>query len=42
MPPVTLFLIAANAIVFLLQNVAPGLDVPFALWPLSAAQASGG
>jgi len=42
MPPVTLFLIAANAIVFLLQNAAPGLDVPFALWPLSAAQSSGG
>jgi rhomboid family protein len=42
MPPVTLFLIAANAIVFLLQNAAPGLDTPFALWPLSAAQASGG
>jgi membrane associated rhomboid family serine protease len=42
MPPVTLFLIAANVIVFLLQNAAPGLDTSFALWPLSAAQASGG
>lgn len=42
MPPVTLFLIAANGIVFLLQNAAPGLDAPFALWPLSAAQASHG
>jgi membrane associated rhomboid family serine protease len=42
MPPATLFLIAANAIVFLLQNAAPGLDTAFALWPLSAAQASGG
>ena len=42
MPPVTLFLIAANAIVFLLQSAAPGFDTPFALWPLSAAQASGG
>lgn len=42
MPPVTLFLIAANVIVFLLQSAAPGLDTPFALWPLSAAQASNG
>jgi membrane associated rhomboid family serine protease len=42
MPPVTLFLIAANAVVFLLQQAAPGIDTPFALWPLAAAQASGG
>jgi membrane associated rhomboid family serine protease len=42
MPPVTLFLIAANAAVFLLQLAAPGMDTPFALWPLAAAQASGG
>jgi membrane associated rhomboid family serine protease len=42
MPPVTLFLIAANAVVFLLQQAAPGMGIPFALWPLAAAQASGG
>jgi len=42
MPPVTLFLIGANALVFLLQLSAPGLEVPFALWPLGAARASGG
>ncbi len=42
MPPVTLFLIAANAGIFLLQQAAPGMDTPFALWPLGAARASGG
>jgi membrane associated rhomboid family serine protease len=42
MPPVTLFLIAANAVVFLLQLAIPGIDTPFALWPLGAARASGG
>ena len=42
MPPVTLFRIVANVAVFLLQQAAPGIDTPFALWPLGAAQASGG
>ena len=42
MPPVTLFLIGANALVFLLQLSAPGIEGPFALWPLGAARASGG
>ena len=42
MPPVTLFLIAANAVVFLLQLAVPGIEAPFALWPLGAARASGG
>jgi membrane associated rhomboid family serine protease len=42
MSPVTLFLIAANAAVFLLQLAVPGIDAPFALWPLGAARASGG
>src|SRR6202162_148753 len=40
MPPVTTALIVANVAVFLLQGVAPGIVVPFALWPL-AASASG-
>ena len=39
MPPVTLFLIAANAGIFLLQLSAPGLETAFALWPLGAARA---
>ena len=42
MPPVTLFLIVANVAVFLLQQAAPGIDTPFALWPLGAAEATGG
>ncbi len=42
MPPVTLFLIGANALVFLLQMSVPGIEAPFALWPLAAARASGG
>src|SRR5215472_2468146 len=42
MPPVTLFLIGANALVFLLQLSAPGIEASFALWPLGAARASGG
>jgi len=42
MPPVTTALIVANVAVFLLQMVVPGLVGPFALWPLSAAQASRG
>ena len=37
MPPVTTALLAANVAIFLLQSVAPGLIVPFALWPLSAS-----
>ena len=37
MPPVTTALIIANVAVFLLQNLAPGIIVPFALWPLAAA-----
>jgi membrane associated rhomboid family serine protease len=36
MPPITLALIAANAVVFLLQMAAPGLSETFALWPLGA------
>jgi membrane associated rhomboid family serine protease len=42
MPPITLGLIAVNVIVFLAQGVLPGLAGTFALWPLAAAQASGG
>jgi membrane associated rhomboid family serine protease len=42
MPPVTLFLVAANVVVFLLQLSVPGIEVPFALWPLAASRASGG
>src|SRR3982751_1641318 len=37
MPPVTTALIVANVAVFLLQSIAPGLVVPFALWPLATA-----
>jgi rhomboid family protein len=37
-----MFLIAANAVVFLLQLAVPGIEAPFALWPLGAASASGG
>jgi membrane associated rhomboid family serine protease len=42
MPPVTLFLIVANVLAFMLQLSVPGIETPFALWPLAAAQASGG
>jgi membrane associated rhomboid family serine protease len=42
MPPVTLALIAANVVGYLLQMAAPGLVGTFALWPLGAATASGG
>lgn len=42
MPPVTTALLVANVAVYLLQSLAPGLAGPFALWPLSAARASGG
>ena len=40
MPPVTTALIIANVAVFLLQTAAPGLIVPFALWPLGASAVS--
>ena len=36
MPPVTTALIVANVALFLLQSLAPGIIVPFALWPLAA------
>ena len=36
MPPVTTALIVANVAVFMLQSIAPGILVPFALWPLAA------
>ena len=42
MPPVTMFLIAANVAVYLLQTAQPGFVVPFALWPLGASAASNG
>ena len=37
MPPVTTALIVANVDVYLLQTIAPGIVVPFALWPLAAS-----
>jgi membrane associated rhomboid family serine protease len=39
MPPGTTLLIVANVAVYFLQQLAPGLIGPFALWPLSAAPA---
>jgi membrane associated rhomboid family serine protease len=36
MPPLTTFLIAANAAVFLLQQVVPSLVPALALWPVGA------
>ena len=42
MPPVTTALIVANVAIYLLQTILPGLVVPFALWPLGAAQAAVG
>jgi membrane associated rhomboid family serine protease len=36
MPPLTTILIAANAAVFLLQQVVPSLVPPLALWPVGA------
>jgi membrane associated rhomboid family serine protease len=42
MPPVTLALVIANLAGYLLQQVAPGIVVPFALWPLASSAASGG
>jgi membrane associated rhomboid family serine protease len=42
MPPVTRTLIIANVVVYLVQMAMPTLVVPFALWPLGAARATGG
>ncbi|MEP7328744.1 MAG: rhomboid family intramembrane serine protease [Betaproteobacteria bacterium] len=42
MPPVTTALIVANIAVFFLQTAVASLAIPFALWPLGAAQISGG
>ena len=42
MPPITTALIVANVAVYLLQQMAPGLVLPFALWPLGMGRASGG
>jgi membrane associated rhomboid family serine protease len=39
MPPVTTALIVANVAMFLLEQVAPGLINPLALWPLGSGQA---
>jgi membrane associated rhomboid family serine protease len=41
MPPVTLALIAANIAVYLLQVAVPGIEGPFALWPLGSARVGG-
>src|ERR1700682_3922112 len=41
MPPITTALIVANVAIYLLQSVAPGIELTFALWPIGAAQASG-
>lgn len=42
MPPVTTALIVANVAIFLLQSIAPGMELAFALWPLEASRMSGG
>jgi membrane associated rhomboid family serine protease len=42
MPPVTTALLVANVAVYLLQMLAPGIVLPFALWPLGAAELSRG
>jgi len=42
MPPVTTALILANVAIYLLQSVAPGMELAFALWPLDASRMSGG
>jgi membrane associated rhomboid family serine protease len=42
MPPVTLALIVANVVGYLLQNAVPALLGSFALWPLDSAAATGG
>jgi membrane associated rhomboid family serine protease len=39
--PITLALIVANVVVYLLQGLAPGIVVPFALWPLGAGEHGG-
>jgi membrane associated rhomboid family serine protease len=41
MPPVTTALIAANVALFLLQSIAPGIVIPFALWPLATGSLGG-
>jgi membrane associated rhomboid family serine protease len=41
MPAGTTLLILANVAIFFLQQLAPGLIGPFALWPLASAQAGG-
>jgi membrane associated rhomboid family serine protease len=38
MLPVTSALIGANAAIFLLQQLLPGLVIPFALWPWGSSQ----
>ena len=42
MPPITTALIVANVAMFLLQMLAPGIVLPFALWPWDASRLSGG
>lgn len=42
MPPATTALILANVAVFLLQQVAPQIEVPFALWPLATSSMNAG
>jgi membrane associated rhomboid family serine protease len=42
MPPVTTALIIANVAIYLLQSVAPNMELAFALWPLDASRVSGG
>lgn len=42
MPPVTTALIVANVAVFFLQSLAPGIVLPFALWPLAASASGAG
>ena len=42
MPPVTLALIVANVVGYLLQSGLPGIVAPFALWPLGSDAATGG
>src|SRR5438309_3164545 len=41
MPPITTALIAVNVAMFFLEQVAPGLIYPLALWPLASAAAGG-
>ena len=41
MPPVTTALIAANVAMFFLQQAAPGLLYPLALWPFGSAAVGG-